>query len=381
MYKKYFLFCLSLAGLAAILSSCTTGTQAKNSTDDRPRVPVITLKTRDTVFQKPYVADIQAIKNVEIRCRVKGFIEKIFVDEGMFVKKGQQLFHINDEEYRASVARTQATLTGAIADVKAIDLELDRVKMLVKKKVISESEVEVTEAKRKAIFSKITEARTELENSRRRLAFTTVRAPFDGYVGRIPLRNGSLVDEGSLLTALSDISAVFAYFEFPETEYLQYSRLKKDLKKDSASRVRLVLADGSKYAYPGQIETIEGEIEQNTGSIAFRARFPNPDRLLRHGATGRIYIASKANNILLVPQKSVFDIQDKSYVFVVDDQNKLHMKNFERGARFSHFYLVKKGLDPDERIVYEGVQNVRDGMTVVPTGVSADSLLVTSNRP
>jgi membrane fusion protein (multidrug efflux system) len=127
-----------------------------------------------------------------------------------------------------------------------------------------------------------------------------------------------------------------------------------------------VLADGSNYPYTGIIETVEGEIEQSTGSIDFRARFPNPQQLLRHGATAKLYISTRADSVLLVPQRSVFDIQDKTYVYLVDKDNKLHMQSFEPLTRFSHYYIVKQGLHPSDRILYEGAQNVREGMVIKP---------------
>lgn len=373
MSKAYFIIICSVLFLGLGVSGCSSGSAAKKE-KERPELPVITLRAMDTVLQKPYVADIQAVRNVEIRARVKGFLEQVYVDEGMMVKKGQKLFRINDEEYRIAVVRAKAALTSAIAEVKAVQLEKERVRMLVKKNVISDSELEVTEAKLQAINSKIVEAKTALSNASRRLSYTTVEAPFDGYIDRIPLKTGSLIDEGVLLTGISDVSSMFAYFEFPETEYLQYVRLKKEASARS-STVKLVLADGSSYAYPGKIETVEGEIEQSTGSIAFRARFPNPDKLLRHGATGRLFIASKIRGAVMVPQKSVFEIQDKNYVYLVDKNNTLHMKSFTPGTRFSQYYLVKEGLKADDKILFEGAQNVRDGMAIIPEPVKTDSLM------
>jgi membrane fusion protein (multidrug efflux system) len=172
---------------------------------------------------------------------------------------------------------------------------------------------------------------------------------------------------------------MYAYFSFPENEYLQYQRTRHLAGQGqdspgqhntgqgfSDNEVKLVLADGSNYPYSGIIETVEGEIEQTTGSIDFRARFPNPQQLLRHGATARLYISTRADSVLLVPQRSVFDIQDKSYVYLVDKDNKLHMQSFEPLTRFSHYYIVKQGLHPSDRILYEGAQNVREGMIIKP---------------
>jgi membrane fusion protein (multidrug efflux system) len=365
---------LILAGLSQTGCSSYGGQTSKQ---DTLQLPVITLSGRDTVLQTAYVADIQAIKNVEIRARVKGFLEGIYIDEGRLVKKGQLLFKINDDEYKTMLSKARAALQNAEAAARATQLEVERVQILVDKHVVVPSELDVAKARLAADNANIEEARSSVTSAENHLSYTAVRAPFDGLIDRIPLKPGSLIDEGTLLTSLSDISAMYAYFSFPENEYLQYQRTRHRTAQgqDSAGqpahglpneKVKLVLADGSNYPYSGVIETVEGEIEQTTGSIDFRARFPNPQQLLRHGATARLYISTRADSVLLVPQRSVFDIQDKSYVYLVDKDNKLHMQSFEPLTRFSHYYIVKQGLHPSDRILYEGAQNVREGMIIKP---------------
>ncbi|MBN8850439.1 MAG: efflux transporter periplasmic adaptor subunit [Sphingobacteriales bacterium 50-39] len=365
---------LLLAGLSQTGCSSYGG---QNSKQDTLQLPVITLAGKDTVLQTAYVADIQAIKNVEIRARVKGFLEGIYIDEGRLVKKGQLLFKINDDEYKTALSKAHAALQNAEAAARATQLEVERVQLLVDRHVVVPSELEVAKARLAADKANIEEARSSVTSAENHLSYTAVRAPFDGLIDRIPLKPGSLIDEGTLLTSLSDISAMYAYFSFPENEYLQYQRTRHLTGQGHDStgqpshgipndKVKLVLADGSSYPYTGIIETVEGEIEQTTGSIDFRARFPNPQLLLRHGATARLYISTRADSVLLVPQRSVFDIQDKSYVYLVDKDNKLHMQSFEPLTRFSHYYIVKQGLHPSDRILYEGAQNVREGMVIKP---------------
>jgi len=366
---------LILAGLSQTGCSSYGG---QNSKQDTLQLPVITLSGKDTVLQTAYVADIQAIKNVEIRARVKGFLEGIYIDEGRLVKKGQLLFKINDDEYKTALSKARAALQNAEAAARATELEVERVQLLVDRHVVVPSELEVAKARLAADKANIEEARSSVTSAENHLSYTAVRAPFDGLIDRIPLKPGSLIDEGTLLTSLSDISAMYAYFSFPENEYLQYQRTRHLAAQNSPGQpghvshgfsnneVKLVLADGSNYPYSGVIETVEGEIEQTTGSIDFRARFPNPQQLLRHGATAKLYISTRADSVLLVPQRSVFDIQDKSYVYLVDKDNKLHMQSFEPLTRFSHYYIVKQGLRPSDRILYEGAQNVREGMIIKP---------------
>lgn len=356
------------------IMGCTANSQDnKEQTQTIEQLPVVTLTARDTILETPYVADIQAIRNVEIRARVKGFLEKIYVDEGKSVTKGQLLFKISDAEYRVMLSKAKAALSNAIAAARATEVEAERIKLLVDKKVISKSELEVALARLNADKATIEEARSSVQSAENHLAYTNIRAPFDGIVDRIPLKAGSLIDEGTLLTDVSDISAMYAYFSFPENEYLRYQRAER--KKVSDTSVKLVLSDGSAYQHPGNIETVEGQIEQSTGSIDFRAKFPNPNKLLRHGGTGKLYISSNVDSVILVPQQSVFDVQDKSYVFVVDKNNMLHMQSIAPVTRLAHYYVVKEGLKHGDKIVYEGTQNARDGMIIKPISASAGKKL------
>lgn len=357
--------------LPLFIAACTATSKDNKADKERPALPVYTLASKDTTLQTAYVADIQAIRNVEIRTRVKGFLEKIYVDEGQAVKQGQPLFKINDEEYRVMLSKAKAELSNAEADARATELDANRIKLLVDKKVISKSELEVALSKLNADKATIEEARSSVQNAQNHLAYTNIRAPFDGIIDRIPLKAGSLIEEGALLTDLSDITAMYAYFSFPENEYLKYQRSKEN-KQDR--EVKLILSDGSAYKFPGKVETVEGQIEQSTGSIDFRARFPNPNKLLRHGATAKVYLESAANSVVLVPQQSVFDIQDKSYVYVVDDQNKLHMRSFVPITRLEHYYVVKDGLKPGDRILYEGSQSAKDGMSITPVATASNKI-------
>jgi RND family efflux transporter MFP subunit len=373
MIKNHNAFSLLPLLGALLLASCSANNNNKDK-QDTLQLPVVTLKQKDTVLQTAYVADIQALKNVEVRSRLKGFLDKIYVDEGKPVQKGQILFKVNDEEYQVSLAKAKAALSNAIAGAVASRLEVDRVKMLVDKKVISASELDVAKSKLAADEARIAEERTNVQAAQNHINYTSIRAPYDGIIDRIPLKAGSLIEEGTLLTTISDISSMYAYFSFPENEYLQYQRA-KDNKEEKNDEVKLVLSDGSSYAYPGNIETIEGEIEQNTGSIDLRAKFPNPNKLLRHGASGKIYIATKLDAAIMVPQKSVFDVQDKSYVYIVGADNKLKMQNFTPLTRVSQYYIVKAGLKAGDKILYEGTQNAHDGMVIKPNMIAKPAML------
>ncbi len=351
---------------------CTTNGNTDAGKKEAQPFPVTRLAVKDTLLKHNYVADLQAVQNVEVRARVNGFLEKIYVDEGQHVDKGQLLFSINAEEYKAQLAAANANLSSAIAEAKAAEVDARRIKLLVEKKVIASTELEVAEARLAAVNARIDEARSAVSRATMHLGYTDVRAPFDGTIDRIPLKTGSLVEDGALLTTVSDTHEMYAYFNVSETEYLEYQ---KSHKGPSNKTVGLILADGTPYAWPGKVETIEGEFESSTGAIAFRARFPNPQRLLKHGATGNIQLVNTLDDALIIPQKAVFEMQDKNYVFVVGDGDKVSMRSFSPGARLANCYIVKEGLQPNERIVCEGIQSIRDGMHIHPVNIPLDSLL------
>ncbi|KAA0989794.1 efflux RND transporter periplasmic adaptor subunit [Dyadobacter aurulentus] len=342
-------------------------------------IPVTELKPQNTKLHREYVGDIHAVRNVEIYARVKGYLEEVYVDEGKFVKKGQTLFRINNEEYEAQLAKAKANLQSAIAEAKGAELELKRVKLLVEKNVISKTEVDVADAKLAAANAKIEEARSEKSNSAIQLARTEIKAPFDGVIDRIPHKMGSLIDEGTLLTTLSDTKSVFAYFNVSENEYLEYIRARgKDANKEAI--VELELADGSFFKHKGIIETMEGAFDEGTGSIAFRARFANPEKLLKHGSTGTIRLTNTVENAILIPQKAAFEIQDKNFVYVLGKDNKIKTRSFVPRSRLSGYYVIKSGLESGETIVCEGLQGLRDGAVINPKTISQDSLNVPGSK-
>ena len=354
---------------AALLAGCTAESKEDSGKRDRTTVqelPVLRLREQTTDLQREYVGQINANRNVEIYARVKGYLEQIYVDEGESVKKGQTLFRINDEEYKVESAKAKALLQSAIAEAKAAELEVSRLKLLVDKKIISKIEWEVAEANLLAARAKIEQANAAMTNAEIHLARTRIRAPFAGAINRIPYKAGSLIDEGTQLTTLSDTRNVYVYFKVSENEYLEFIKAQRDNIGGNGGVVRLELADGSLFPEKGQIQTMEGEFDSSTGSIAFRAQFPNPGGLLRHGSSGNILLTNTVSDAILVPQKAVFEIQDKSYVYVVDSTNQVNMKSFVPKSRFDDYYVVRSGLQPGDRIVYEGIQSLKDGVKIKP---------------
>lgn len=297
----------------------------------------------DTVFVKQYVAQIKSIRNIELRAQEKGFLQNIYVDEGQFVKAGQVLFRIMPKLY-------EAELLGAQAEEKAAEIEFQNAKSLADKNIVSKNEQAVA-------LAKLQQARAEVSLAKIHLSFTEIRAPFDGTIDRIPKKLGSLVDEGELLTTLSDNSQMFAYFNVTEPEYLDYET---NVKNRAGNKVALLLANGDTYIDKGNVEVIESEFDNETGNIAFRARFPNTSKLLKHGETGKIMMEVPLHNVLIIPQKATYEIQDKKYVFVVDKNNVVSSKEITIKGEIPDLYMVESGVTENDKIILEGIQKLKE---------------------
>jgi len=342
------------------ISACTTDKNKKNKVEAFPVTNPIVL---DTTFTQDYVADIHAIQNVEIRARLKGFIDKIHVDEGHSVQEGQLLFTISSQEFKQALLRAESQHKNAFAELKIAEVAVNNTKMLVEQKIVSKPELDMAVAKLEAAEANVEEAQSAISSAKLNLSFASIRAPFAGIINRLPLKAGSLVDEGSLLTTISNDKEVFAYFNLSEKQYLSILREKEHSQRKI---VRLVMADGLVFPYEGKIETAESEIDKNTGNLAFRARFKNPERHLKHGASGKLQLLNTLSKAMLIPQKATFEVQENEYVFVVDKNNKVQSRAIVIGNRLSNLYVVESGLLPDDRIIYEGIQRVKEGDKIIP---------------
>lgn len=346
------------------LVACSNG-NSKNQNQVLIQVPIVDLQPMSITLPKTYVSDIQAVQFVEVRAKVEGFVDRIYVDEGQFVKKGQNLFQLTSNEYNEMVNSANARLFQSRAEAQAAQLEVDRLKVLVDKNIIAKSEYQLALSKKAVAESAISEAESMLKNARTGLSYTTIKAPFDGIVDRIPYKTGSLVTAGDLLTNITDISEIFAYYKVTENEYLKYMRDKIENDTLDDQEVSLILSDGVYYEYKGKLETMEADFERGTGSIAFRVRFPNPDQLIKHGSTGKVEMNETIEDIFLIPQKSTFEIQDYNYVYIVDKNNTVRVRSFKPIQRFGLFYIADS-FEPGDRIIYEGIQQVKDGMVIMP---------------
>lgn len=278
-----------------------------------------------------------------------GYLEKIYVDEGQFIKKGQLMFQIMPRLYQAELERAEAEANFA-------EIEYQNTKRLAETNVVAPNELALAKAK-------LDKAKAELSLAQVHLDFTQVRAPFDGIMDHFHVRLGSLVEEGELLSTLSDNHEMWVYFNVPEAEYLEYQT---NVKKDSVINVKLQMANLKMFEFPGKVTTIEADFNNETGNIAFRATFPNPKGLLRHGETGNILVEKPLNNALLIPQKATFEVLDQRYVFVVDKDNVIRTRHIKVGAELTHLYEVKSGLEETDIILLEGLRKVKEGEKIEP---------------
>lgn len=366
---------LCLIGVAFLAACSNDGIQEM----EMEMFPVTKAVQMDTSSYIDYVTEITALQNVEIRARVKGYLEKFHVDEGAYVKEGQLLFTINNREYAEELAKAKAAYKSAVFKVNTAEIDYKNALQLSKNKIVSPTEVELAKNKLEAEKANLEEALAHQSHAKIMLENTRIKAPFSGVINRIPHKIGSLIDEGTLLTSISQNDQIHAYFDVSEKEYLSYAR---SLANDSVSSkiVTLILADGREHSCKGVIETMEGQISENTGTIAFRALFDNPNKILKHGASGKIRLQRKFENVIVIPQKATYEIQDKLYVYLLNKNNELVVRNIEISARLPHFFIVTKGLKKGDRILFEGIQNVKSGMKIRPRFVSMKSIISEHNK-
>jgi membrane fusion protein, multidrug efflux system len=313
----------------------------------QPKYEATTPIREDNSIDKEYVSQIHAIKHIEVRALERGYIQNIFVDEGQFVKQGQPMFKIMPNVYQAELAKAKA-------EVNTVNIEYLNTKALADKKIVSENELALAKAK-------LDKANAEMKLMETHLSFTDINAPFEGIMDHLEVRNGSLVEEGALLTTLSDISNLWVYFNVPEAEYLEFQMKKHG---DEPTKVRLRMANGQIFSEAGVIQTIEADFDNRAGNIEFRATFPNPNRILRHGETGTILMEKAYNNAMLIPQKATFDILDKTYVYVVKTDNTLEQRLVKIEASLPYIFIIKSGLKDDDKILLEGLRKVTAGQKV-----------------
>ena len=384
---KKFLKTLRTIFIPSILMmiACNNQKQAADPTQSSsPPVqeyPVLTIAPRQTTLFTDYPAAIQGQQNIEIRPKIDGYIETIYVDEGATVKKGQLLFRISAPQYEQEVRTAQADIKIAQADVNAAQMQVNKVRPLVEKGIISKYELESAQYTLEARQAALAQAQARLANARTNLSYTSVTSPVNGVVGTFPYKIGSLVSSNTEqpLTTVSNIGKIYAYFSLNEKQSIKFISNTKgatiEERLASLPPVTLLLADGSEFPEKGKVGIASGLINTQTGSVSVRATFPNPGNFIRSGSTGTVRIPGTIDSALMVPQKATYELQGKHFVYVLESTGTVRsteIKVLESGN--GQFYVVQEGLQPRDKIVVDGVASLHDGASIKGKSINADSL-------
>lgn len=343
-------------------------------------LPVVKLDTGSATVWQEFPATVQGTVNVEIRPQVSGYLEKIYVEDGAWVSQGQPLFRINAKEYSQYSNSAATNIQAAKAAVEKAQVEVGRLQPLVANKVIAEVQLTAAKATLHQAEAAYEQAVSGKGSADITLGYTLITAPVSGYVGHINFKQGSLIGKGEAepLTVLSEVNNMHAYFSMSEAEFYHFlSGIKGATTEEKIKNippVDLELADNSIYNSKGKVELVQGQFDRNSGSISFRAIFPNSEKLLRSGITGKIRIPALLQNQLIIPQQATYELQDKVYVFAVGDSNKVTSKQITVSGKSEGNYIVSKGLSNGETIVYSGLQRLRDGVIIAPQNISLDSV-------
>ncbi|WP_223683210.1 efflux RND transporter periplasmic adaptor subunit [Flavobacterium hibisci] len=371
--------------LALVLSSCADKSQAPAAAP-APVLPVMAITSENTTTDNEYPASIQGTVDVEIRPQVSGNLDRVLVDEGAYVSKGQTLFKINERPFREQLNNALASLHAAEAALINSQLEVDKLTPLVQNKVVSDYQLKTAKASQKIAAANIEQAKAMVASAKINLGYTNVTAPVSGYIGRLPKKQGSLVSASDIepLTTLSDVHEVFAYFSLGETDFInfksQYAGNSIGDKIKKLPPVSLILADNNAYPQTGKIDMVDGQFDKTTGAITLRATFPNVNGTLRSGNTGRIRLGLQHDDAILVPQSATIEMQDKVFVFTVNKDNKVTKMPITVVGKSGTNYLIKDGVQAGDQIVLSGIDKLQEGQVIQPEKGAAKVAQITNKK-
>ena len=367
---------LPIALLVPALASLVACANEKAPAAPPPfQVPVVDVGKKDTPINFELVAQLRGYEDVEIRARVEGYLKTIDYAEGRDVKKGQLLFTIDDEQYRAALAEAQAALARAQSTLAKTDLDVKRYTPLAAERAVSQAELDNAVAANRSAKAQVEAAQANLEQARLNLSYTRISSPISGLAGRAEKKVGDLVGKGdpTLLTVVSSIDPIRASVAIPEGDFLRFTRAASQGKQEPAGAPpRLVLSDGSVHPQPGKVILVDRAVDPLTGTLRVDLAFPNPDKTLRPGLYGKVIAQSEVvKGALLVPQRAVQELQGTFTVLVVGEGNKIETRKVKPGSKVGTQWIIEEGLKAGDRVVTEGFQRLRDGMVVSPTGATA----------
>ncbi len=367
--KQYKIHIITALSIVALVSTSCKQEKPQQQSQQQQAMPlaVTTVPQKEVTTYNTYPTTIEGTINSEVRAKVSGYINKVLVDEGQKVSKGQTLFKLETESLSQDAEAAKAS-------VNVAQVEVDKLKPLVEKNIISEVQLETAKAN-------LAQAKSAYNSVVANIGYATVKSPVNGYVGAIPYREGSLVSATSVnpLTTVASIERVFAYFSMNETEYLDFLQDTEGTtlqeKISNFPKVELLLANGQVYDQKGTIETVTGQIDANTGTVSFRAVFDNPNRLLTNGNSGTIKIPKTYENAVVVPQSASFEQQGQTYVYTVGDDNAAKSSLISIKDKNDLLLIVESGVKKGDQIVVKGIGKLRNGMPIQPQKVAFDSIV------
>jgi membrane fusion protein (multidrug efflux system) len=376
-------FNLLLVAVTLSLYSCSSKPAAVVAPPP-PSLPVASVVSGNQTTYQEYPASVEGTVNVEVRPQISGALDKVFVDEGAYVKAGQAIFKINDQAYRAALNNAIASLHAAQASEGNAQLEIDKLTPLVANKVVSEYQLKTAKAAFQVAKANIESAKANVSTAQINLGYTLIKAPVNGYIGRLLKKQGSLVSPQDVeaLTQLSDVHDVHVYFSLAEKDFVsfkdQYNGATLADKLKNLPPVSLLLADGSLYAKTGKIDVIDGQFDKTTAAITIRATFSNPQGLLRSGNTGKVRLSLQHMDATIVPESATIEMQDKVFVFALADSNKVKKVPITIIGKTGSNYLVKDGVKAGDQIVLSGVDHLQEGTVIHPEKATEQVAVVSS---
>ena len=367
------------------LTGCGKKDAAADQQQQAPELAVLTVGADDATLQTGYPASLHGKNDVEIRPQVSGFITRVCVEEGQRVSAGQVLFTIDRvalqaavDAAQAQVGQAQAAVVAAQANVNTAQTQANNNKMLLDKNIISSSAYQTSVDALNAARAQVNQAqaalaaaRAQLTSANKNLSYASVTAPTSGIVGSIDFKEGALVSPQTLLTVLSNNGEMEAYFSLNEKEVLALTdngRRSFDQALAAMPEVELRMANGEIYPQKGKIISLSGVLDAQTGSATAKATFPNPNGMLRSGGTGSILIPNVSQDVIMIPQKATYEVQDMKFVYTLDKKNITHATPIQVASQNDgQNFIVTSGLKPGDRIVVEGVGiSVKEDMPIKP---------------
>jgi len=354
----------------------TSCVQEEQSQSAPPDIPVFQTIEKDVPIHQEFVGQLYGFKDIAIRARVEGFLEGIHFKEGSQVDKGALLYTLESQPFEADVAAKMSMVAEAKTMLAKAESDLNRIRPLAEKNAVSQSDLDSAVALHEAAIASVEAAEANLKASNIQLSYTKISSPLSGIIGKTKAKVGDFVGRSPnpvILNTVSRIDTVLVEFFITETEYLKLARryLLSETDRKVGSRqestLELILADGSRYEHKGKTEFIDREVNPTTGAILIQASFPNPKLLLRPGQFARIKAEMEVvKDGILIPQRCITELQGMYQVYVVNDKNQIEMRKVTTGSKIKDFWLIRDGLGPGEKVVYEGLQKVKEGSTVNP---------------